>query len=214
MRSRCLYTCLIAVSALLCIFNNNATAQDSLRTVFLTSFKAGIFSNTSVQLNWSVNTDREDSLDFYIERSRDGIVFQALSKITSSPAGREKEFRFTDNLPLTDSGFYRLSWTDPAGNKAYSPVQKVQYLLKPKTEISIMPNPVFNNACLIINHEELGDISCVLFDITGKSIRSYQLKKTVPYMQHILDMYSVPKGEYILSIRGTTINESKRIVKQ
>lgn len=214
MRSRCLYTCLIAVSSLmLCIYNNVAFAQDSIRHVFLTSFKAGISGNTSVQLNWTVDKESEDSVDFFIERSRDGITFQPLNKIKIA-AGQEKEFRFTDHLPLTDSGFYKLAWADIAGNKEYSEVQKVQFPVKPKTEISIMPNPVFNNACLIINHEEVGDISCILFDMSGKSIRSYQLKKAAAYMQHILDMYSVPKGEYILSIRGTTINESKRIVKQ
>lgn len=209
MRPRCLYTYLIAFSSLLCSFNTTILfAQDSLRAAFLTSFNAGIHSNTSVQLSWMTDSLNEDSLDFYIERSRDGIVFQPLSKITASGKSGTA-FRYTDNLPLTDIGFYRLTWTDKAGNKQYSQVQKVA-----RTEIRIMPNPVFNNACLIVNHEELGDISCVLFDMSGKSIRSYQLKKTAVYMQHILDMYSVPKGEYILSIRGTTINESKRIVKQ
>ncbi|MBX3257069.1 MAG: T9SS type A sorting domain-containing protein [Chitinophagaceae bacterium] len=213
MRLKRLYTCVIAVSALLlCVCVNRAFAQDSLHNGILTSFKAGISGNASVQLSWMLNSEREDSLDFFIERSRDGIAFQALSKIKAS-AG-EKEFRFTDNLPLTDSGFYRLAWTDTAGAKSYSGIQKVQFPVKPKTEISIMPNPVFNNACLIINHEETGDITCILFDMSGKSIRSYQLKKTSAYMQHILDMYSVPRGEYILSIRGNTINESKRIVKQ
>ena len=77
-----------------------------------------------------------------------------------------------------------------------------------------MPNAVFNNATLIINDEGLGEISCTLYDMTGKSIRSYQLRKTTGYLQQILDMYSVPKGEYILSIRGSSINESKRILKQ
>lgn len=214
MTSRCWYTYLIAVSSLLCSFHNNIVfAQDSLRPAFLTAFNVGAITNTSVQLSWTIDSLNEDSLDFFIERSRDGITFQSLSKVNASgKSGRE--FRFTDNLPLTNSGFYRLSWIDRAGNKQYSQVQKVQFPVKPRSEINIMPNPVFNNACLIINHEELGDVSCVLFDMSGKSIRSYQLKKTVVYMQHILDMYSVPKGEYILSIRGTTINESRRIVKQ
>ncbi|MBX2921916.1 MAG: T9SS type A sorting domain-containing protein [Chitinophagaceae bacterium] len=213
MRLKRLYTCVIAVSALLfCIPGNRAFAQDSLHDGILASFKAGISGNASVQLSWMLNSEREDSLDFFIERSRDGVAFQSLSKITAHSG--EKEFRFTDNLPLTDSGFYRLAWIDITGSKGYSGVQKVQFAVKPKTEITIMPNPVFNNACLIINHEEVGDITCILFDMSGKNIRSYQLKKTAAYMQYILDMYSVPRGEYILSIRGNTINESKRIVKQ
>lgn len=213
MRLKRLYTCVIAVSALLLyIPGNRVFAQDSLHNGILASFKAGFSGNASVQLSWMLISGSEDSLDFFIERSRDGIAFQPLSKITARSG--ETAFRFTDNLPLTDSGYYRLAWIDISGSKGYSEVQKIQFAVKPKTEITIMPNPVFNNACLIINHEEVGDITCILFDMSGKNIRSYQLKKTAAYMQHILDMYNVPRGEYILSIRGNTINESKRIVKQ
>ena len=77
-----------------------------------------------------------------------------------------------------------------------------------------MPTPVFNNAALIINDESTGDISCILYDMTGKKIRTYQIRKTTIYLQQILDMYSVPKGEYVLSIQSASWQESKRILKQ
>ena len=60
----------------------------------------------------------------------------------------------------------------------------------------------------------MGDIICTLYDLSGKYIRGYQFKKTTRYLQHILDMYSIPRGNYILSIRGNAINEFKRILKQ
>ena len=56
-----------------------------------------------------------------------------------------------------------------------------------------MPNPVFNNASIIIQTEETGDINCMLYDLSGKTIRTYQFKKTAYYAQHILDMYMFPK---------------------
>mgnify|MGYP003489558910 FL=1 len=115
---------------------------------------------------------------------------------------------------LTDSVFYRVAGLSRKGEDSVSGVSEIQFPRKSKTEVIIMPNPVFNNAALIINDEGLGDISCILYDMTGKSIRTYRLRKTTVYLQQILDMYSVPKGEYILSIRSAFVNESKRILKQ
>lgn len=115
---------------------------------------------------------------------------------------------------LTDSAFYRVAGLSPKAEDSVSAVREIQFSRKAKTEVIIMPNPVFNNAALIINDEGLGDISCILYDMTGKSIRTYRLRKTTVYLQQILDMYSVPKGEYILSIRGAFVNEAKRILKQ
>lgn len=169
--------------------------------------------NSAVQLNWMTGI-LHDSIDFVIERSKNAQSFEVLSTLKLSRKTNDSSYFFTDHFPPADSSFYRVSWTDQDKNQVFTQVSGVQFPVQPKTEFNIMPNPVFNNATLIIYHEELGELSCTLYDLTGKTIRSYQLKKTAPYMQHILDMYTVPKGSYILNIRGVTINESKRILKQ
>ncbi len=169
--------------------------------------------NSVIQLNWTADP-AGDSLDFLIERSRDARSFEVLSAGRLSRKAGDSSYSYTDHFPYADSGFYRVSWLGYDKNQVYTEVSGIQLPIQPKVEFNIMPNPVFNNATLIIYHEEVGELTCTLYDLTGKSIRSYQLKKTTPYMQHILDMYTVPKGSYILNIRGTTINESKRVLKQ
>lgn len=169
--------------------------------------------NSVVQLNWSAGLSA-DSIDFTIERSRDARLFEVVSTLKLSRKTVDSSYFFTDHFPYADSGFYRVSWLKHDNSQAYTEVSGVQQPVRQKVEFNIMPNPVFNNATLIIYHEEIGDLTCTLYDLSGKSIRSYQLKKTTPYMQHILDMYTVPKGSYILNIRGATINESKRVLKQ
>ncbi|MFT3703194.1 MAG: T9SS type A sorting domain-containing protein [Agriterribacter sp.] len=205
-------TSLFALWCTICILTcAGAIAQPTVQTGIL-SFKAELSTRKLVQLNWVISCNRQDSTRMIIERSADGLSFQqlhAISFIADTP------YQFIDELPLQDSGYYRLVCVTAGSEPVYSPVQKIKMLPASKVEISIMPNPVFNNASIIINNnEEVGDISCILYDLTGKSIRTYLFKKTGAYVQHILDMYSVPKGDYILTVRGNTINESKRILKQ
>jgi hypothetical protein len=178
------------------------------------SFEANLLNKNAVQLKWGFVQQGGDDIHFIIERSADGIAFQPLYKTGSSLIANETNYQYTDHVLIKDSVFYRIAVLSENGEETFSAVRKIYLPRQSKAEVVVMPNPVFNNASLIINDEGLGEISCILYDMTGKNIRSYQLRKTSAYMQQILDMYSVPKGEYILSIRGATINEAKRILKQ
>jgi len=83
-----------------------------------------------------------------------------------------------------------------------------------KAQINITPNPIFNNATLFLNSAELGEYSCILLDVEGKMIQTYQFKKDQQYLQQILPMYSVPKGDYVLQVKSKNFSENIRIVKQ
>jgi hypothetical protein len=189
-----------------------ARAQDSA-FINIDAFSANL-TNSTVQLRWQASGSISDSVNFIVERSVDGLAFKPVHTFSVRELLPGNNYEFSEQLPLSDSSCYRLACTNDLGQTVFSGVQSVRYPRQARAEISIMPNPVFNNASLIINNEETGDISCTLYDLNGKYIRSYQFKKTTRYVQHILDMYSIPKGDYILSVRGNTINESKRILKQ
>ena len=178
------------------------------------SFDAELLNRNAVQLKWGFVQHGADNVYFIIERSANGIAFEQLYKTGPSIGAIETDYQYTDQALIKDSVFYRVTGLDVNGKKTFSAIRKIYLPRHPKAEVVVMPNPVFNNASLIINDDGLGEISCILYDMTGKNIRSYQIRKTTVYMQQILDMYSVPKGEYILSIRGPMINETKRILKQ
>lgn len=188
-------------------------SQISPIAIQFSSFEAELLNKNAVQLKWGFMQREEGNIHFIIERSADGIAFQSLYKTEPSLGANQTDYQYTDHVFIKDSVFYRIAGVAD-GKEIFSSVRKIYLPRRSKTEVVIMPNPVFNNASLIINDEGLGEISCILYDMTGKNIRSYQIKKTTVYMQQILDMYSVPKGEYILSIRGAMINEAKRILKQ
>lgn len=209
-----IYKRIVFIAGALCILLNLTTLAQDSSSGLIQFFKIEkSTSKNAVSLNWALSAKDNDSTYVTIERSADGKKFQLLEMMPPFFAGMDSIYNYTDDLPLSDSSFYRIT-CKTNGQFSGHAVQKANFFSKPRVDINIMPNPVFNNASIIIQTEEVGDINCVLFDLSGKTIRTYQLKKTTPYLQHILDMYNVPKGEYILGIRGATINESKRILKQ
>ncbi|MCC6286842.1 MAG: T9SS type A sorting domain-containing protein [Chitinophagaceae bacterium] len=205
---------IVFISGVLCfLFSVKIDAQDTSAGL-IRFFKIEKATNkNAVNLNWTIAAKNNDSVHVTIERSADGKKFQLLEMMPSCFAGMDSNYNYTDELPLSDSSIYRITCKTNGQASGYA-VQKVNFFSRPKIEISVMPNPVFNNASIIIQTEETGDINCLLYDLNGKTIRTYQFKKTAYYAQHILDMYNVPQGEYILNVRGTVINESKRILKQ
>ena len=215
MNPLCRYISILSFQGMLCLLLSHAgLTQANLGDSLFLSFRANLSDNNIVQLHWEFASADKKQVQFTVERSTDGVVFQPLNNGGFPAMQTGIAYQYSDPIFLRDSAFYRITGVKADGKATYSEIRKVQRMANSKTEIVIMPNPVFNNASLIINAEGLGEISCILYDMTGKSIRSYLLKKTTVYLQQILDMYSIPKGEYILSIRGNMINESKRILKQ
>ncbi|MFT3749643.1 MAG: T9SS type A sorting domain-containing protein [Agriterribacter sp.] len=210
----CLHKRIAFIPGVLCLlFSLHTNAQDG-SSGLIRFFKIEKATNkNAVHLHWAIAAKNNDSVHVIIERSADGQKFQLLEIMPPYFAGMDSIYNYTDDMPLSDSSFYRIT-CKTNGRSSGTAVLKSNFFSRPKIEISVMPNPVFNNASIIIQTEETGDISCMLYDLNGKAIRTYQFKKTTYYAQHILDMYNVPKGEYILNIRGTAINESKRILKQ
>jgi hypothetical protein len=205
---------ILLLPGVICLLSPFTGLSQTGSALQVSSFEVELLNKNAIRLKWEPVQHGSNDIYFIIERSADGIAFHPLYKTGPSPTAHETGYQYTDHVPVKDSVFYRIAQMDENGIRTFSDIRKIYLPRRSKAEVVVMPNPVFNNAVLIINDEGLGDISCILYDMTGKNIRSYQVRKTTAYMQQILDMYSVPKGEYILSIRGAMLNETKRIVKQ
>jgi hypothetical protein len=189
------------------------------RTMFvlpvkMKSFDVRLLQENTVLLTWV--TEFENNSDYFsVQRSRDGINFESIGKVQAKGNSQtDNTYRFTDLQPIPSLNFYRLAETDRDYQTQYFEIRKLLIPPGPNFEIGIAPNPVFNNATLLINSELMGSISCTLLDMTGRIIRSYQFRKDQVYMQQILSMYNVPRGDYVLMVQGRDFNESLRISKK
>lgn len=76
-------------------------------------------NNTANQLQWKVNCS-STSVTFVMERSIDGIHFNAIGNISSTELRCQLPFTFTDDNPAAGKNYYRLKITDAEGISFYS----------------------------------------------------------------------------------------------
>lgn len=88
----------------------------------------------------------------------------------------------------------------------------VDELSKPSLSFSVFPNPVGDTAEIDITIDQNSDMAIRLMDIAGKTVRTekpYFIKGT----HHIsMDVSDLPKGVYILSVKGGATLREERIV--
>ena len=142
------------------VFTTWDAATVALLPIKLNSFTANGLKNV-VNLNWSVIC-AENSCNFQVERSIDGVTFNLIS---TNNATSKANYLFADkNLPNASTLYYRLKIVSANGKVEYSTVQKVQ--LK-DIKLSVSPNPTSNE--ILVN--ATSNIAAVnVFDLTGKSI--------------------------------------------
>lgn len=173
------------------VFTTWDAATVALLPIKLNSFTANGLKNV-VNLNWSVIC-AENSCNFQVERSIDGVTFNLIS---TNNATSKANYLFADkNLPNASTLYYRLKIVSANGKVEYSTVQKVQ--LK-DIKLSVSPNPTSNE--ILVN--ATSNIAAVnVFDLTGKSIYSVQNNNTNSIR---ISVANLPEGTYV--VKSTTID--------
>ncbi|MBC7863255.1 MAG: T9SS type A sorting domain-containing protein, partial [Bacteroidia bacterium] len=113
---------------------------------------------------------------------------------------------FTATIPFTaDSLKFDPEWNIISANNNISSVNQIP---QSKNEINIFPNPVSDQ--LQVNVTNLkGDATVEIFDLAGKKVSSQKMNFSSVNAIFVVDVRSLAKGEYQLSI----INANKKITK-
>jgi hypothetical protein len=157
----------------------------------LNSFNATGLKNV-VNLNWSAICS-ENSCNFIVERSIDGVNFLEISNTNATSEGNY--YSADRNLPNASTLYYRLKIVNANGKVEYSTVQKVQ---TKDIKLSVSPNPTSNE--ILVN--ATSNIAAVnVFDLTGKSIYSVQNNNTNSIR---ISVANLPEGTYV--VKSTTID--------
>ena len=160
-----------------------------------------------IAVEW-VNTNEEDTEANCIERSTDGIHFTSIA--TSAPvfnsAGAVAQW--LDENPLPGIYFYRIRFSDVAGNPAYSNIARVIKSAKAGVP-SIMPNPVVNGKIgLYMGNLPEGIYGVRITNSIGQLIYTGNIRSQNPFATELIDLKNKnTKGIYKLEIiaAGKTI---------
>jgi hypothetical protein len=156
----------------------------------LVDFSARLLHN-AIELNWQTASET-NNLGFHVERSNDGINFNAIHFVKSK--GDSKTFThyslIDDTAPL-GFNYYRLRQMESDGKETFSKIIGIK--TDNKNSISFAPNPA--NHQLTVNFVgESGVLT--MYDLLGRLV----LNKTLSNNNAVIDISNLQGGSYIVQI--------------
>jgi Secretion system C-terminal sorting domain/Prolyl oligopeptidase family len=183
-----------------------------LLPVTLTSFDA-IAKNNAVDLTWNTESESNSS-HFAVERSSNGREFKEIGRVKSSGnSTTAKNYKFTDNNPLSGNNYYRLKMVDLDATFKYSEVRRVS-MNGSDLEFSFGPNPVINEANIRITGNQRTRLNVTVTDLMGRTLKSMSFSKTDIVFSQKINLAELPAGQYVLSVKGDNVNHTQRIMKR
>jgi len=160
--------------------------------------------NSKVLLTWETATEINSS-KFIVQRSKNGITYNAIKQLGAAGNSNTKLRYITDDLqPLPGLNYYRLQLVDKDGSYIYSKVRAVNFDLKTSFAI-IYPNPTKGNIRLQMADGYSGKYTYKVFDSQGKLI----MVNTVSNDNTNIRLTRFAAGSYYLKI----IDQNNQIIK-
>lgn len=126
------------------------SSESSALPITLVSFEANE-QHGNVELSW-VTSSEIDNSHFRLERSKNGIDFDALTTVEGMVNSNERtEYAYLDIDPYTGVNFYRLVDVDLRGNESVSEVISIELDETNVLGFNAYPNPVKQGDNLILN---------------------------------------------------------------
>ncbi len=180
----------------------------------LSAFKAQLSANDGL-LNWKTSSEQNTS-HFEIERSFDGRNFTKTTTISASGnSSIEKLYSYTDKN-ITSLGtsvvYYRLKMMDVDGKFTYSKIIAININNK-EAVVMFYPNPVRENATLMIAAAKKENLVCSIIDHSGRIIRNTNIAVEKGSNSIIFETNSLAAGVYTFSIKGQVTNTQLKFVR-
>ena len=159
-----------------------------------------------VRLDWTVDPALLPTF-FELERSTDGIHFEALEQVATVP--HTNSYQTWDPAPLPGTSYYRLGWLDDDGTMAYA---SIRALTRPTTTLpfQLYPNPVRDDLTIQWTAETAPPSHLILYDWGGRPVlEQYNTAPTTT-----LSLGTLPAGTYVLRLASGEQTWYRRIVVQ
>ncbi len=188
------------------------TITNSPLPISLVSFDASV-NNGIVYLKWETSSEIENDF-FMIERSKDGITFEPLTKVEGAGTSTQRlNYQARDTNPYHGTSYYRLSQTDFDGTISYFRVLVVR--IEDFAEITkLYPNPVERDALLHVDFfaEEDGHVKISIVDPAGLSTESQMVEVKAGVNLFEFKPHFKSAGVHVIIIRAREKAQALRLV--
>ena len=164
------------------------------------SFTAKAQNNSQSLLQWTT-AQEQNTKDFYIQHSADGINWVTIGSLPAAGnSNTTRHYNYVHTNPVNGRNYYRIKQTDIDSRYSYSPVRTLSFT-RTLPPFTILANPVTNDVLTIqVNMP----ISLAFYTADGKLLWQEQVNAGT----RSIDVSSYAKGTYLLK----TITTSQRVV--
>ncbi len=196
-----------------------AFEYNSTLSVSFANFKVESKGNTSL-LSW-ITTEEINNAGFWIEESKDGVLFNTINFVPSKAATGNYagtiNYSFTDEHPYDGLNYYRLKQIDREGGQTYSSLIELKNKKISTAQISVYPNPIISGGSfhLKLKNIPVGNYQLVLMDFTGKKIYTQSVSNSAN--KDVLIIHSpiiLQKGIYTLELGKDGFHTTTNLIVQ
>ncbi len=179
------------------------------------TFKATA-AGDAAKLQWTVE-DQTNVERYIVERSSNNINFTAIGSVDARGNANERiDYQFTDinAASFASTVYYRIKIADKDGNAKYTNVVPVSFENYTRAFVTVQPNPVVNNATVLVTSTTEETAQLRITDNTGRVVMSKNIRLAKGRNTLELNVSNLTSGLYYLDITGKNINEKTKLVKQ
>ncbi len=186
--------------------------RSSLLPVALEDYTVAL-KGAKVQVRWTTSAESNNAR-FNIERSADGKNFTEVAAIPATGNSTGKAYEWTDERPLTNLSYYRLTQTDLDGRKEIFSMKKIMNRVAGDRSIIVAPNPFVNELTAFVNVPHIQHVNITVTDISGRVLKTLNGKYAEGAAEINIKTTDLPNGIYFLKIKGENFAQTQKIVKQ
>jgi hypothetical protein len=193
-------------------FSINGTTTPSVVAFSSAGDISAVKSSNKTNLTWNLGCNA-DRCTYELQRSANGVTFNALKTETVTPAQCAAPFSFTDAQPLSGVNYYRVKVTDLDGTSSYSKVVSVRF--NGTESIKVVPTIAVNDVKVYYESAVTGNSTWVVYDMTGRVVSKSNVNLLKGQNTITINVSSLLKGQY--QIVGNTESgktDAVKIIKQ
>lgn len=161
-------------------------------------------------------TQHEENLSYFeVQRSYNGVDFHNLGRVESTHADLINYYQYIDDNPPGGFVFYRLRMVDNDGRFSYSMIVRVFNGNQKGNEITLYPNPFYDQVSIAANFQNAGPADIRIVDVAGRIIRKMnaQVKEGFNSIS-INNLADLPDGVYFIEVVQKNQIKRAKLVKR
>jgi hypothetical protein len=190
--------------------DENSSPSDPL-PVELMFFNASM-NASNVQLHWATASETNNS-HFVIERASSDLTFSEIGRRTG--AGDSDvivNYRFSDELPLNGTSYYRIVQVDYDGTETVSRAVAIHSSYT-SAAVNVFPNPSSTGTIsLEYYHPEVNKLKITYVDATGRTVHQEEVSEPVGERIELGKQLNLGKGIYEVRIQLDNLIYVKRLL--